>query len=106
MADPHHLKLLTQNVADWSAWREKHPEVTPDLSETCLYGAYHGGLDLRNINLSGADLHQAEVALRSSRTEAIRPRTSFSSQLNDETRAQGSMDRAAEQTLLASFARL
>jgi hypothetical protein len=55
MANPHHLKLLVQNVAAWNAWREQHPEITPDLRETCLHGAFHGGLDLHNINLSGAD---------------------------------------------------
>src|SRR5436190_22675 len=60
MADPEHLKLFMQNVADWNAWREEHPEIVPDLSETWLHVAYHGGLDLHHINLSGADLHQAD----------------------------------------------
>ena len=43
MADLHHLERFMQKVEDWNTWREEHPEITPDLSETWLHGAYHGG---------------------------------------------------------------
>ena len=56
MAHPHHLEHFMQKVGDWNIWREEHPEITPDLSETWLHGAYHGGLDLHTINFRGADL--------------------------------------------------
>lgn len=38
MADPHHLEHFMQKVGDWNIWREEHPEITPDLSETWLHG--------------------------------------------------------------------
>jgi hypothetical protein len=62
MANPEHVKQLTQGVTNWNAWREKNPDVHPnlngaDLSDTNLTGANLRGADLRN-----ADLHDATMS--------------------------------------------
>ncbi len=74
MADPEHLERLEQGVTVWNQWREKNPDIQPNLSEVdffmadlrCAYfagadlrGAYLIGADLRGANLSGADLGKA-----------------------------------------------
>jgi uncharacterized protein YjbI with pentapeptide repeats len=51
MANEEHLKILRQGVAAWNEWREKNPELHPDLSSA----------DLREANLSGAKLHEAHL---------------------------------------------
>ena len=54
MANPEHVELL--KTADWNAWREEHPGVTPDFTDTVL-----SGLDLSGKNLSTADLSRTKV---------------------------------------------
>ena len=39
MADEEHLKILRQELAAWNEWREKNPELRPDLHGTNLAGA-------------------------------------------------------------------
>ena len=56
MANEEHLTLLQQGVAVWNAWREKHPELLPDLT-----GAQLPGADLCAINLSKANLARANL---------------------------------------------
>jgi hypothetical protein len=51
MANPEDLKLLKQGVKAWNKWREKNPDIVPDLHLADLSGA----------NLSRADLHRADV---------------------------------------------
>src|SRR5258708_7475832 len=59
MANDEHVALLKQGVEAWNAWRDKNPNILPDLSGVDLYNAHLGGLDLRGTNLSGADLREA-----------------------------------------------
>ena len=59
MANKEHLDLVKQGVAVWNEWREKNPEVTPDLSEGNLVKADLRGADLRRVNLEGANLTRA-----------------------------------------------
>lgn len=67
MADPGHLAKLKEGVEDWNRWREKNPEVVPDLSEADLEGAdlvraKLSVANLRKANLEGANLEEADLA--------------------------------------------
>jgi uncharacterized protein YjbI with pentapeptide repeats len=76
MASKEHLQIIEQGVAAWNEWRNKNPELVPDLGEAnlgrmYLCGAYLSGANLREAylpeaklweaNLSGADLSGAEL---------------------------------------------
>jgi hypothetical protein len=39
MANLDHVKMLKQGVAAWNAWREKNPDIRPDLRGADLGGA-------------------------------------------------------------------
>jgi hypothetical protein len=39
MANEEHLARLKQGVEAWNQWRDKHPEIYPDLREADLAGA-------------------------------------------------------------------
>src|SRR5271157_5814353 len=71
MANPEHLAILKQGVEKWNNWREKHPEVLPDLNEADLSGLdvveeVSVADDARTIifrkNLAGADFSRAGVS--------------------------------------------
>jgi Pentapeptide repeats (8 copies) len=53
MANDEHVALLKQGVAAWNAWREKNPDIRPDLSDATL------GVNLSRANLSGTNLSKA-----------------------------------------------
>jgi hypothetical protein len=54
MADKKQLDILKQGVQVWNQWREKHPDISPDLRGTNLNSA-----SLTRTNLSDADLRCA-----------------------------------------------
>jgi uncharacterized protein YjbI with pentapeptide repeats len=56
MANQEHLKLIKQGVDIWNKWREKRPEIHPDLSQADLRGA-----KLQKINLSFANLTESKL---------------------------------------------
>jgi len=81
MANPKHLAILKQGAEAWDKWRERNPDIAPDLSlanlrgvnlcnanlcqanlsqanliDTNLSGATLGGADLNRANLNGANL--------------------------------------------------
>ena len=56
MANEEHLKLIKQGVDIWNAWREKNPEVCPDLSQADLRGTKLQKIDLGNSNLKQCKL--------------------------------------------------
>ena len=56
MANKEHLKILKQEVEAWNAWREKNPQITPDLSGANLIMADLSGANLNKAVLIGADL--------------------------------------------------
>ncbi|MBE9068718.1 pentapeptide repeat-containing protein [Leptolyngbya cf. ectocarpi LEGE 11479] len=56
MANAEHLELIKQGVEVWNQWREKNPDIVPDLSQIKL-----DGVDLREANLHGAQLSAASL---------------------------------------------
>jgi hypothetical protein len=53
-----HLLLLKQDVDSWNLWRQRNPDVKPDLSGADLHRA-----DLAVANLAEADLRDANLVL-------------------------------------------
>jgi uncharacterized protein YjbI with pentapeptide repeats/8-oxo-dGTP pyrophosphatase MutT (NUDIX family) len=62
MANDGHLALLKQGAAAWNAWRDKNPNIDPDLREADLRGANLRRANLRRVNLSEADISEAELS--------------------------------------------
>jgi Pentapeptide repeats (8 copies) len=56
MANDEHVALLKQGVAAWNKWRDKNPQVRPDL-----FGANLSGANLSLANLSKVDLREANL---------------------------------------------
>ena len=52
-----HLKLLKRGVTTWNRWREKNPDVIPELA-----GAKLDTYELEGINLDRADLRGVELS--------------------------------------------
>ena len=66
MANDEHVALLKQGAAAWNAWRDKNPNIDPDLREADLRGANLRRAKLwqarlREANLRGADLSRANL---------------------------------------------
>lgn len=61
MANPEHLKILEQGVVVWNTWRELNPGITPDLSESYLWGRPFDYINLSNANLSSINLSGAKL---------------------------------------------
>jgi len=62
MANEEHLKILKQGVEAWNEWREKNPQITPDLSTANLNKADLYEADLNKANLNKADLSAADLS--------------------------------------------
>jgi Pentapeptide repeats (8 copies) len=72
MANQEQLNILKQGVGIWNQWRQKHPEIRPDLRvaflqqanfrRANLFGANLLGADLRGANLYGAELQIANLS--------------------------------------------
>jgi hypothetical protein len=97
MANPIHIDILYQGVEVWNAWRQKNPDIQPDLREANLRlgyifsgnfvdrdfaGANFSGADFRGANLSGRDFSKANFSgadLREANLQwAILSETNFS----------------------------
>ncbi len=68
MANEEHLKILNRGVEAWNEWREKNPQITPDLSKANLYEADLSeadlsGADLTGANLTGTNLYKADLSM-------------------------------------------
>lgn len=66
LANPAHLNILKQGVAEWNEWRNTHPHIRPNLkaivlSEANLIGINLQSADLKRANLSGANLAGANL---------------------------------------------
>src|SRR6266576_2403890 len=62
MANSKHLDILKQGIKEWNQWRQKHPDVRPDLSEAQLGDANLRNANLRGANLSGAQLSETQLS--------------------------------------------
>jgi hypothetical protein len=62
MADEEHLQIIRQGVDIWNEWRQKNPELIPDLSGADLSGANLGGANLSEAVFSEADLSRANLS--------------------------------------------
>lgn len=58
MSNQRHVKLLRHDVGAWNAWRERSPELQPDLN-----GANLGWANLMGANLVSADLSDADLSV-------------------------------------------
>ena len=64
MATDKHVAMLKKGVDAWNAWRDKNPNVRPDLTGAKLIEARLNGANLSHAMLEVSDLHRAvlEVA--------------------------------------------
>ena len=62
MANEEHLKILMKGVEVWNGWREKNPDVVPDLSEADLQGVNLQQANLSKAILIEANLHEAKLS--------------------------------------------
>jgi uncharacterized protein YjbI with pentapeptide repeats len=65
MANPEHLKLLNNGKGSgvWNRWREKNPEIRPDLIEASLLGTDLRWAKLEMAKLASADLSWAKLQM-------------------------------------------
>lgn len=61
-----HSVLLKKGVEVWNEWRQRHPDLKPDLRQALLVhaklsGANLCGADLEGAQLKGADLREADI---------------------------------------------
>ncbi|MBW2428984.1 MAG: pentapeptide repeat-containing protein [Deltaproteobacteria bacterium] len=64
MAQDNHVAILDSGIKAWNKWRDKNPNLLPDLrgadiSEEDLRGIDFTGANLSRTNMSGADLSEA-----------------------------------------------
>jgi uncharacterized protein YjbI with pentapeptide repeats len=59
--DEEHLQIIRQGVHVWNEWRQKNPELKPDLREAHFKGADLREADLREANLRAAYLYSANL---------------------------------------------
>jgi uncharacterized protein YjbI with pentapeptide repeats len=59
MAVEEHLKILQQGVDAWNEWRQKNPELVPNLHRAIPSEANLNKANLHGADLCGADLHMA-----------------------------------------------
>jgi len=58
-ANKQHFTLLKKGAAGWNRWREKNPDVRPELYGVDLSSL--DALDLNRVDLSGADLREGQL---------------------------------------------
>lgn len=61
MADSHHLEIIKRGVDTWNQWRQKNPNIHPDLSQANLSGLHLNKIDLSHAELYKVDLYGAEL---------------------------------------------
>ncbi len=61
MVNEEHLEILKQGVEKWNEWREKNPEIKPELAEANLVNKDLSGIKLSEADLSGANLNRANL---------------------------------------------
>jgi Pentapeptide repeats (8 copies) len=61
MPNDEHVAILKKGVAAWNAWRDKNPEIVPDLSGADLRRARLRSADLSRAQLGGANLSRSDL---------------------------------------------
>jgi hypothetical protein len=61
MANPEHVKMLSQGVEAWNKWRAANPGILPDLKEADFRGAGMSGANLDHAFLTSAHLGRADL---------------------------------------------
>jgi hypothetical protein len=61
MADEEHLAILKRGVEAWNEWRERHPQVRPDLGGARLNGVTLFETIFANVDLSGCRHRQVKL---------------------------------------------
>jgi uncharacterized protein YjbI with pentapeptide repeats len=56
MANPEHVAMLAEGVDAWNHWRRDHLLIRPDLANADLHGNDYDNYDLREVDLSCANL--------------------------------------------------
>ena len=56
MPDQQHIEILCKGVKAWNTWRQKHPEVLPDLRNADLTKWQLSHVNFKRANLAGAKL--------------------------------------------------
>jgi uncharacterized protein YjbI with pentapeptide repeats len=76
MANPNHIKILKQGIEIWNSWRQRFPEIKPDLSQANLTevnlcplticdnfkASYQITADFAEANLCGTILDRSQLA--------------------------------------------
>ena len=62
MAAEEHLQIIQQGVDVWNEWRQKNPELIPDLSKANLNEAYLPYVDLHGAELARTSLRLADLS--------------------------------------------
>ncbi len=62
MASEEHLKILMHGVERWNQWREKNPEIEPDLDEANRWMEDLSKADLSVAGLTRANLIEADLS--------------------------------------------
>jgi uncharacterized protein YjbI with pentapeptide repeats len=62
MANELHLQILQQGTEAWNEWRDRNPEIQPDLSDAELGQKKLSKVNFRNVNLTFADLTDADLS--------------------------------------------
>jgi hypothetical protein len=72
MANPEHVAILQQGVLAWNDWRERFPQILPDLSEEYFDGALLQDVNFQGVNLAGAELNGVNLFSANLRFAKIR----------------------------------
>jgi len=56
LGNPEHIEQLQKGTKSWNEWRDKNPDIIPDLREINLSGMNLTGVNFSKANLRGANL--------------------------------------------------
>lgn len=61
MANPEHLEILKQGVGIWNQWREKNPEIKPNLEGSDFSNKDFRGINFDDVNFSEAKFNACDL---------------------------------------------
>jgi uncharacterized protein YjbI with pentapeptide repeats len=61
VANPEHVEILKQGVEVWNKWRNKNPNIEPDLREASFVFVHLSGVNLSCAKLNDAEFYGAEL---------------------------------------------